>query len=76
VKGSFRGPGYFDWDAGMVRSFPIRESDSFQFRAEYFNVINRDNLGNPIAAVGSGGFGSITTAISPRIAQFSAKLIF
>ena len=76
VKGSFRGPGYFDWDAGMVRSFPIRESDSFQFRAEYFNVINRDNLGNPIAAVGSGGFGSITTAISPRIAQFSGKFIF
>ena len=48
----------------------------FQFRAEYFNLINRDNLGNPISAVGSGGFGSIKTAISPRSAQFSAKLIF
>jgi hypothetical protein len=76
VKGSFRGPGYFDVDAGMVRSFPISESKSFQFRAEYFNVFNRNNLGNPITAVGSGGFGSITSAISPRIAQFSGKLIF
>jgi hypothetical protein len=60
----------------MVRSFPISESKSFQFRAEYFNVFNRNNLGNPITAVGSGGFGSITSAISPRIAQFSGKLIF
>jgi hypothetical protein len=76
VKGAFRGPGYFNWDAGMVRNFPIKEAAQFQFRAEYFNLINRDNLGNPIAAVGSGGFGSIKTAISPRIAQFSAKLIF
>jgi hypothetical protein len=76
VKGAFRGPDYFDWDAGMVRNFPIKESAQLQFRAEYFNLINRDNLGNPISYVGSGGFGSITTAISPRIAQFSGKLIF
>jgi hypothetical protein len=76
VKGSARGPGYFDVDAGMVRNFPIGESTAFQFRAEYFNVFNRDNLSNPISAVGSGGFGSIASAISPRIAQFSGKLIF
>ena len=76
VKGSFRGPGYFDWDAGLFRTFPIKSEKSLEFRAEYFNLLNRDNLGNPITAVGSAGFGSITSAISPRIAQFSAKLLF
>jgi hypothetical protein len=76
VKGSFRGPGYFDWDAGMIRTFPIGERMAFEFRAEYFNLINRNNLSNPVTAVGSGGFGSITSAISPRIAQFSGKVTF
>jgi hypothetical protein len=81
-KGAFRGPKYFDWDAGLFRSFPIEGSSAFELRAEYFNLINRDNLNNPISTVSSAGFGSIssTTAtespISPRVAQFSAKFVF
>lgn len=76
VKGSFRGPGYANWDAGLFRTFPIKEETRLEFRAEYFNVLNRDNLSNPVTAVRSAGFGSIKGAISPRIAQFSAKLLF
>ena len=82
VKGTFRGPKYFDWDAGLFRSFKIEGSAAFEFRAEYFNIINRDNLGNPTTTVSSGGFGAITSSptgespISPRVAQFSAKLVF
>jgi hypothetical protein len=76
VKGSFRGPGYANWDAGLFRTFPIREETRLEFRAEYFNLLNRDNLSNPVTAVSSAGFGSIKGAISPRIAQFSAKLLF
>ncbi len=82
TKGEFRGPGYFDWDAGLFRSFPFEKSRALEFRAEYFNVINRNNLNNPVATLSSGGFGTIssTTAtespITPRVAQFSAKLVF
>lgn len=82
TKGEFRGPAYFDWDAGMFRSFPLEGSKAFEFRAEYFNLINRNNLNNPISTVSSGGFGSISSAaatespIGPRVAQFSAKLVF
>jgi hypothetical protein len=76
VKGSFRGPGYVDWDAGLFRTFPIHEATNLEFRAEYFNVLNRNNMGNPVVAVGSAGFGSVTSSISPRIAQLSAKLLF
>lgn len=82
VKGSFRGPGHLNWDAGMFRSFAVEGSRALEFRAEYFNVINRNNLNNPITAVESGGFGSISSAaavespITPRVAQFSGKFIF
>jgi hypothetical protein len=77
VKGSFRGPGYFDWDAGLMRSFPlVKEALRLEFRAEYFNLINHTNFAAPVSAVSSAGFGSITSASDPRIGQLSAKLIF
>jgi hypothetical protein len=82
VKGSFRGPSYFDWDTGLSRSFPFEGSRSFELRAEYFNVINRNNLNNPTTTLSSGGFGAISSSsatespITPRVAQFSAKLVF
>ena len=76
VKGSLRGPGYFDWDASLLRSFPLKGETSVQFRAEYFNLINRTNLLNPTTARSAGGFGSITSANDPRIAQLSVKLAF
>ncbi len=82
TKGAFRGPGYFDWDAAMFRDFPFEGSVALELRAEYFNLINRNNLNNPISAVGSAGFGSVSSTlatespISPRVAQFSAKLFF
>jgi hypothetical protein len=82
VKGSFRGPGYFDWDTGLARSFPFEGSRSFEIRAEYFNVINRDNLNNPNVSLSGAGFGAVASSaatespITPRVAQFSAKLIF
>lgn len=82
VKGSFRGPGYFDWDAGLSRSFRFEGSRSFELRGEYFNVINRNNLNNPNTVLGGAGFGAVASAsatespVSPRVAQFSAKLVF
>ncbi len=82
VKGTFRGPGYFDWDTALARSFPFERSRSFELRAEYFNVINRDNLNNPNTTAAGAGFGAISSSaatespITPRVAQFSAKLVF
>ena len=76
VKGSLRGPGYFDWDAAMLRSFAIKGESNLQFRAEYFNLLNRTNLLNPITSKSAAGFGSITSANDPRIAQLSLKFLF
>ena len=82
-KGEFRGPGYADWDVSAARDFPFSERASLQFRAEYFNVLNHTNLGDPGTTLG-GSFGKITSTTpqlsqpsnDPRIAQFSLKLLF
>jgi len=46
-----------------------------QFRSEFFNVLNRVNLGNPNTTVGS-SMGRITSAGSARVLQFALKLLF
>jgi hypothetical protein len=86
-KGSLRGPGMFTWDTGLFKDFPIaRESVHLQFRAEFFNVLNRTNFANPGGSTtnpnsptvnfSGGGFGTITAAQDPRIGQLALKFIF
>ena len=86
IKGSFVGPHYVDWDGSIARKFPITEQSSLEFRAEYFNLFNHTNLGDPGTTVG-GSLGKITSTSpqnwagtapqnDPRIAQLSLKLVF
>jgi hypothetical protein len=84
IKGSFVGPRYTDWDASLHRYFNFTEKVRLQFRAEYFNLMNHTNFGDPGTSVGSPStFGKITGTTSnngfnsePRIAQLSLKLEF
>ena len=87
VKGSLVGPHYVDWDLSIARKFPIGERATLRFQAEYFNLLNHTNLGDPGTTVGSSTFGKITSTSpqnwagtapqnDPRIAQLSLKLIF
>ena len=62
VKGSFVGPHYVDWDNSISRKFPITERTFLIFQADYFNLMNHTNLGDPgttLTAAG-GTFGKIT----------------
>jgi hypothetical protein len=54
----------------------IYESAALQFRAEYFNLLNHTNLGDPNLTQTSSSFGRIGSDISPRIAQLSMKFEF
>jgi hypothetical protein len=69
-------PGLASWDASFFRYFPIHERHRLQFRAEFFNLPNRVNLGAPVATLTSGTFGKITSAGSPRIVQLGLKYSF
>jgi hypothetical protein len=81
-KGLLRGPGLQVWDAGLFKNFAIRERVNVQFRAEFFNVLNRTNFNGPNgndstrATVSAGGFGSIRAAGDPRIGQLALKFLF
>ena len=57
TKGSYIGPHYVDWDASLARKFSIREQTFLQFRAEYFNLMNHTNLGDPATTCGGSGAG-------------------
>ncbi len=77
-KGSFSGPGFLNWDVGLLKNFPLKsERYILQFHAEFFNVLNRANFGNPNASVQAAGFGTITgTSGDPRIGQLALKVLF
>ena len=63
VKGSFVGPHYVDWDGSIARKFQFGERTDLTFRAEYFNLLNHTNLGDPgTTCGGSTAGGSCTNA--------------
>jgi len=69
-----RGPGQANVDASLLKNFPLRERTFLQFRAEFFNLLNRANFSNPNATVTSPLFGRILSAADPRIIQLGLKL--
>ena len=73
--GVVRGPGYQSLDFNLAKDFAIWERVSAQFRAEFFNALNRSNFGVPGVTLGA-GFGQIVSANDARIIQFALKLKF
>jgi hypothetical protein len=81
-RGTFNGPELAAVDLSVFKNTSITERVALQFRTEFFNLLNRTNLGTPNATVFSNGAisssaGVITTlATTPRQIQFGLKLIF
>ena len=76
-KDAINGPGYVTWDTGLMKNFAVNERAYFQFHAEFFNVLNHTNLGNPNLTANSPTFGAIQSMNgNPRIGQLALKLIF
>ena len=84
-RNTLRGPGFFNTDISLSKDTKITEQFRLQFRAEFFNVFNHENLSNPNNNVfsASGAYntsaGVITasnTGSTPRQIQFGLKLNF
>jgi len=76
-RNALRGPGSWNLDMALSRSFPVREKIKLDIRWELFNVLNHARFNNPGTSLGSGTtFGIITTAQDPRIMQVAGKIIF
>lgn len=83
-----RGPGFFNLDASLFRTFSLTERFKLQFRADAFGVTNTPQFANPGATVSSltrntdgsiralNGYTEITSATGERQFQFALKLMF
>jgi Carboxypeptidase regulatory-like domain/TonB dependent receptor len=74
--GAIRGPGTWQFDAALSRTFQVREAQKLEFRAEAFNVTNAFRMTNPTTVLNSNTFGQVTAALDPRIMQFALKFVF
>jgi len=86
----FRGPGYFNTDLSLNKSFKITERVNFGMGMNLYNVLNHPNFATPNSDsfLGMGVFSStvapatnpygsfLTSAVSGRVVQLSGKIIF
>ncbi|HEY4048798.1 MAG TPA: carboxypeptidase regulatory-like domain-containing protein [Acidobacteriaceae bacterium] len=82
-----QGDMYRQYDVSIFKTFPITESSSLQFRAEFFNLPNVTSFNPPSLAANStlaptaaidtaAGAKVISTSTNPRQIQFALKLYF
>lgn len=91
TKNQFRGPGFFDVDTALFKTFNWGEGRTIGVGFQAFNVLNHPNFGIPDNGLGDSTFGLISTMAgtptspygtflgfdsSPRVVQLSAKLTF
>jgi hypothetical protein len=65
-RNTLRGPGFFEADLSIFRTFRITESANLQFRAEALNATNHANFANPASDVTGANFGIVTSTYGPN----------
>ena len=90
-QNNMRGPGIFQLNMGLSRTFQLQERKTLQLRGEAFNLPNHLNANTPAgcpvstASLAAGNFGQITCDISGnngltpgdyRIVQLALKFVF
>jgi hypothetical protein len=84
-RNAFRGPGQFNIDVSLARSFALRrlgDPGKLTLRADVFNFLNHANLNPPDPFIGSPTFGvalygrrAVATLASPRSRPFRRLLV-
>jgi hypothetical protein len=75
----FYGPGLDNYDMALLKTVPVTESKSLQFRIEGFNIFNHAQFFGPQAVDGnidSDTFGQVISAQPPRLLQAAVKFTF
>jgi hypothetical protein len=73
---AIRGPGTNNWDLALSKMIALREWANLRFRAEFFNAFNHPSFNGVDAGLGDVNFGRVTSALPPRLTQFSLDLTF
>ena len=78
-RNSLRGPGFFEADWSLGKTFQITERQALAFAWQNFNALNHVNRGLPVNDLTSsnvGAFTSLETFAVPRTMQFSLRYTF
>ena len=82
-RNTIRGPGIANVDFSLFKTTSLSENADLQFRAEFFNVLNRANFGSPNTSthirfgLANRRLGTISsTTTTSRQIQFALKLLF
>jgi hypothetical protein len=76
------GPGYYQVNMSLFKSFPVWREENLQLRADAFNVLNHPTLGTPNGSMNASG-GLISgpkffqnNTPDPRFFQLALKYVF
>ena len=76
----YRGPFQQNWDFSLIKNFRLTETQSLRFTADFFNIWNHANFGNPIqtdVSFPSNAFAQIVSTVgTPRLIQFQLRYAF
>jgi hypothetical protein len=77
-RNTILGPGFNTMDASLFKVLNLRETKSFEFRFEVFNLSNEAHFAQPVATFGASTFGQITSTVGndSRVIQLAIKLAF
>ncbi len=74
------GPAFSSTDFAILKDFPFKERYRFEFRSEFFNILNQANFALPDSSVIDGpAFGTIQstqTGSTGRVIQFGLKFFW
>jgi hypothetical protein len=76
-RNTLTGPPIYNFDLTATKKFPLGESRSLVFRAEFFNAFNTPQFTLPASTIGATGVSTISaTARANRQIQFALKFLF
>lgn len=75
-RNQFFGPGYFNTDFSVTKSFkiPITDTGRFEVGAQAYNVLNHPDFANPVFDSDSPGFGTVQSTVSVPTSVYGSFL--
>jgi hypothetical protein len=72
ARNSFRGPGYFDTDLNLNKTFTMRERYKLLIGATFFNILNHPNFDLPVNNTALSTFGLIQQSVSAPTSAYGS----
>lgn len=68
---------FFDESISFIKNIKMGERVNLEYRAEFYNVLNRVNFSNPNNSINSSAFGTVSSQLgNPRQGQMALRLSF